>query len=155
MNPDVSILIATRNGEKTIYRSLVSLLPSHQYINEVLIVDDGSSDSTLNQINLFISTFPSFFKISLFSNKYSNGLPSCLNFLIQHISTDSKFLMRLDDDDVCHPNRITVQRNFLLNHLSVDICGTNRFLLNPNGSITLNFSYKAGRIELLFYRFKF
>lgn len=44
-NKIFSIVIPVYNGEKTIQRTLASLISSKDYIKEIIIVDDHSADN--------------------------------------------------------------------------------------------------------------
>ncbi len=48
-----SIIIPLHNGEKTIARALASLISSKEYIDEVIIVNDRSTDKYLDEIKPF------------------------------------------------------------------------------------------------------
>lgn len=46
MNPVISVIVPTYNSEKTIERCLLSILKQTYENLEVIVVNDGSSDST-------------------------------------------------------------------------------------------------------------
>ena len=97
----VSVIIPCFNHEKFIGRCLRSILD--QSINkrdyEVIVIDDGSTDSSLKIIKSFGKD------IKILKNKNNRGLPFSLNLGIK--SSKSKYFVRLDSDDY-------VNKNFLL-----------------------------------------
>ena len=97
----VSVIIPCFNHEKFIGRCLRSILD--QSINkrdyEVIVIDDGSTDSSLKIIKSFGKD------IKILKNKNNIGLPFSLNLGIK--SSKSKYFVRLDSDDY-------VNKNFLL-----------------------------------------
>lgn len=48
---DISVIIPVYNGEKTIERCLASLISNKEYIKEIIIVDDHSTDNTISLVN--------------------------------------------------------------------------------------------------------
>ena len=71
---DISVCMATYNGEKYIEEQLKSILPQIGINDEVIIVDDCSTDNTVNIIREINDT-----RIKLFQNdrnrKHSLFLP--------------------------------------------------------------------------------
>jgi len=57
MNPLLSVVMPTYNGERFVADALESLRGQHQGI-ELVIVDDGSSDSTLDIVRAFATSLP-------------------------------------------------------------------------------------------------
>lgn len=57
-NKIFSIVIPVYNGEKTIQRTLASLISSKDYIKEIIIVDDHSADTTIQKAHVFDKLLP-------------------------------------------------------------------------------------------------
>ena len=66
-----SIIIPVYNGEDTIERTLASLISNKDYIKEVIIVNDKSTDGTLKKIREFQGY--GFFPIYVYSNVMRRG----------------------------------------------------------------------------------
>src|SRR5262245_42811171 len=47
----VSVIIPAQNAEATIGRTLQSLVPDRQLLREILLIDDGSDDATIEIAN--------------------------------------------------------------------------------------------------------
>lgn len=99
-NPLVSIVIPVYNGENYLKEAIDSAL-SQTYKNiEVLVVDDGSIDSTPN-IALSYGNRIRYFR------KENGGVSSALNLGIQHMKGD--YFSWLSHDDKYFPNKIMCQ----------------------------------------------
>lgn len=71
-NTDIfSIIIPVYNGENTIERTLASLISNKDYIKEVIIVNDRSTDGTLKKVREFQGY--GFFPINVYSNVERRG----------------------------------------------------------------------------------
>tara|TARA_B100000003_G_C10855150_1_gene340706 strand:+ start:23 stop:712 length:690 start_codon:yes stop_codon:yes gene_type:complete len=107
-NALVSVLLSTYNSEESIGESIESLL-SQTYKNlEILISDDGSTDSTKEICKKFQLKDE---RILFSSNKKNIGLTKSLNNLAQKAS--GSLIARHDADDISLPYRIEEQIEFM------------------------------------------
>ena len=107
-NALVSVLLSTYNSEESISESIDSLL-SQTYKNlEILISDDGSTDSTKEICKKFQLKDE---RVLFSSNKKNIGLTKSLNNLAQKAS--GSLIARHDADDISLPNRIEEQIQFM------------------------------------------
>ena len=58
MNNKISVIIPAYNAEKTIQRTLSSLVANKDYIYEVQLIDDHSSDKTIEKAQEFYDILP-------------------------------------------------------------------------------------------------
>lgn len=126
INPKITVLISVYNGEKYLQETIESVL-SQSYKNfELLIIDDKSTDKTCLIINSFKDP-----RIKLFINNQRLGLSKSLNVGINLSSGD--YIARLDADDICHQNRLEIQKLYLENNPDCGILATNAILINQYG----------------------
>ncbi len=99
--PKVTVIIPCWDEEKTIYRTVRSLLDLNYPKDKVQIflVDDGSTDGTWSTILKF-SKYPN---VKIF-HKENGGKYTALNLGLKHVQTD--FLGCLDADSVVHPESL-------------------------------------------------
>ena len=64
-----SVIVPVYNAEKTIERTLASFISSKDYIQEVILIDDGSTDNTFEKIDYF----EHFFDIVVVENDKNKG----------------------------------------------------------------------------------
>lgn len=67
---DISVAISTYNGGKFLNEQLISLVNQTHKLKEIIIIDDFSTDSTVQIIEKFIIAFPF---IQLFINNENKG----------------------------------------------------------------------------------
>ena len=116
MSPKVSVIMSAFNAEKSIGKSVQSILDQTFEDFEFLIVDDCSTDITSKILNRFSDE-----RIKLYKNKENIGLTKSLNFLINNSKT--KFIVRQDADDYSHKRRIEEQYKILIDQ-NIDFCVT-------------------------------
>ncbi len=86
-NPPISIIIPAHNEEKFIFQTLKSVCDSgYPGRMEIIVVDDGSQDSTVKKAREFSKT--SAFDIRIFSQKHS-GKANSINFALSKASYDT------------------------------------------------------------------
>jgi glycosyltransferase involved in cell wall biosynthesis len=115
--PLVSIIMSVKNGYQFIGEAVDSII-NQTYKNwELLIFNDGSTDRTLDRLNVYEDS-----RIVIFSDVSSHGLPKRLNFLIAQAKGD--FIARMDADDIMVRQRLEMQVGFLLTNPEVDVVGS-------------------------------
>ena len=93
-NPKISIIIPVYNGEAFIKETILSIQNQDFKDIEIIIVDDQSTDNSVNLIKELTKTEP---RIYLYQNEENKGI---LNTKIRGISlAKGKYIMLIDDDD--------------------------------------------------------
>lgn len=98
---EFSVVIGAYNSEETIVSSLESLFLSSNPNVEVVIINDGSTDGTLQKIIQYAESYPSQFTIV---DQANIGLTKSLNRGIDLAS--GQFIVRQDADDFSYSNRM-------------------------------------------------
>lgn len=130
MNPLVSIIIPNYNSEPFLEACLESAI-NQTYSNiEIIIVDDGSQDKSLEIIRKYkkkeLKVFPHT------RNRLPKGAPTCRNIGISKAKGD--YIMFLDADDIIKENKIESQIG-LLNGSTNNIALCNCYLFR-NSDLT-------------------
>lgn len=99
MNPEVSIIIPVYNTEAYIARAIESALAQTEKNIELIIVDDGSTDKSLEIIQSFSDK-----RIKLIINKENRGQNYCTNLAFK--KAQGNWITRLDSDDWYSINRL-------------------------------------------------
>ena len=93
LKPEFSIIIPTYNRSLTIARSLDSVLNQVYKAKEIIVVDDGSTDDTVELVKKYDS--------AIYRFQYNQGVCSARNLGAEVASGD--WLVFLDSDDELHP----------------------------------------------------
>lgn len=99
---NISVALCTYNGELYLREQLQSILEQTFLVNEIVICDDCSSDTTINIINEFIVNYPSLIKLLI--NEKNIGAKKSFEKAISHTKGELIFLS--DQDDVWFENKV-------------------------------------------------
>ncbi|MGY3568463.1 glycosyltransferase family 2 protein [Vibrio paucivorans] len=126
MNEIVSVIIPCFNSEDVIEKSVNSVLEQTYQNIEVLIVDDGSQDSTLDVLKKYDD--PRLHVYSLPNNTGSPTKPRNIGIS----KATGKYIAFLDSDDFWEPNKLEVQLKFMRENKS-PFCCTSYTVIGSNG----------------------
>lgn len=125
----ISVVIPLYNAEQYVQETLESVL-SQSYTNfEIIIVDDCSTDNSVEIVKSIKDN-----RIKIYTNSCNRGIAYTRNKAIS-LSKSGNFIALLDDDDIAPPERFQKEVEYLENHPDIDIvCGHCRFI-NEEGNI--------------------
>ena len=118
-SPLVSILIVTYNAEKTIWWTLASIFDQTYENYEILILDNNSSDNTLNLLKKYEKENN---QIKVFSENKNLWPYKWLNYLLDYANW--KYVAIQDHDDVWYKGKIEKQVKFLEGNSNYVWCWT-------------------------------
>ena len=110
---NVSVCMATFNGQKYIKRQILSILTQLNSSDELVIFDDASNDKTISIINSFKDE-----RIKLFINQKNLGPVSTFNKALSNAKNEIIFLS--DQDDYWLSNKVLNIKNIFKNQ-SIDL----------------------------------
>lgn len=124
----VSVIMPVLNAERYLKEAVESILnQTHQNL-ELLAVDDGSADGTLNILSDYAGRDK---RVRVLRNSGS-GISAALNMGID--LAKGEYIARMDADDISFVNRIENQVVYMENHTDIGICSTQIQLLGEDGS---------------------
>ena len=127
MNPLVSIITPTFNSEEFLHQTIDSVLDQSYKNWELILVDDFSTDTTVQLINTYLEKHPN---ISLIQNTTNQGAGVSRNKGINAGKGD--FIAFLDADDLWKPNKLEVQINLMTKN-NLDVCFSSYDLIDEDG----------------------
>jgi len=113
----ISVVMSTYNDEAYIGEAIQSILSQSHHDFELIIIDDGSSDKTLDIIKKYAEIDSRIRAIT----RENQGLSKSLNE--GYRLARGNWIARMDADDISHPNRLEKQLA-LIQSRSADVCGT-------------------------------
>lgn len=125
--PLVSVLMPVFNAEKYLDEAIQSVLNQTYQNFEFLIINDGSSDKSASIIKAFAKQDA---RIKFF-DQGNKGLIATLNFGLSVAS--GEYIARFDSDDICLPERLKLQVNFLNENKQISAVGTGVSLIDDQG----------------------
>jgi glycosyltransferase involved in cell wall biosynthesis len=116
INPEITVLMPAFNAQKYICEAIDSVLSQTFQNFELLIVNDGSTDQTLQLIDSYTDD-----RIRII-NQENKGIAVALNNGLVNAKAD--LIARFDADDICLPQRLEVQYNFMKANPSYSLIGS-------------------------------
>jgi len=114
-NPAISIIIPAYNRAWIIKEAIDSVLAQNFYDFELIVVDDGSSDNTLE----ILSSYRNKIKVI---KQINRGVSAARNKGI--LSSSGDYIAFLDSDDIWLPGKLETQFEFFKNNPEALICQT-------------------------------
>lgn len=112
MSKKVGIVTPTHNSAATIEATLNSIKKQSYPFFEVFIIDDHSTDSTIQIVKRFVDSDPRFHLIKLVR---SSGAAAARNKAIEaiHLAKDISYIAFLDGDDTWSNNKLKTEVDFM------------------------------------------
>lgn len=130
---DISVVAANYNNAKFLKDFFESWKKSTVLPKELIFVDDGSKDNSLEIAKSYKAELPYLIILALGDNK---GFGNALNLGVD-IAT-GKYILRIDPDDEVHPDRLKLQYEFLEQNKKIDILGSNAVAFNSETGKNIN-----------------
>lgn len=108
-NPKVTVFIPAYNREKYIGDAIESILAQTFTNFEILLIDDGSKDRTIEIMRSYKDP-----RVRIIRNENNLGIPKTRNKGIEHAR--GEYIAMLDSDDRAFPTRLEKQVDFLDAH---------------------------------------
>lgn len=144
--PKITVLMPVYNGEKFLRDAIESILNQTFQDFEFLIIDDGSTDASVDIIKSYDDP-----RIRLITNGKNLNLINTLNKGID--LAHGKYIARMDCDDISFPKRLEIQYEFMESHPEVGICSTWANHIDAQGNVTFELRTPVGEeLRLMFWK---
>ena len=126
----VSVLLPCHNAAGFLSEALDSVLTQTHDELEVVAVDDGSQDATLDLLREAAAGDE---RIRVFGNPENKGIIRTLNRAVAEAS--GEFVARMDADDLLAPDRIEHQLEILLANPAIGVIGSAALAIDESGAV--------------------
>jgi len=126
--PLVSIIMPVYNSSKYLSEAIDSVLDQTYKNWELIAVDDGSKDSSLEILQNYAKKHKN---IRIFKNNKNLGVGKTTNYALS--KAKGRLIARFDSDDYMPSYRIEKQVNYLLTHKKTIVVGGQVELMNEQG----------------------
>ena len=122
----ITVLMPVYNGAEYIAEAIESVLLQTFGDFELLIINDGSTDNTLNIINSFNDN-----RIVVISQE-NKGIGAALNKGLS--LARAEYVARFDADDICYPDRLEKQYHFISSNPEYIVVGSSGEYMDAKGN---------------------
>lgn len=124
----VSVLMVNYNHADTIEKSIRSVLEQTYSKLQLIIVDDGSTDNSVEIINSIEDP-----RIELYEQKVNKQICMVTNFGMEKVK--GEYFARIDSDDIWKNDKLQTQIDFLENNNEFKICFTHVDIIDEEDRI--------------------
>ena len=142
--PLISVVMPVYNVQAFVGQAVESILRQTFAQFELLIIDDCSTDGTVDIVEKFKDE-----RIVVIKKSQNTGLVASLNIGLE--KARGEFIARMDGDDISDALRLEKQLAYLHQHPDIDICGTAYRLIGSEGEVY----FPATHDEIKFYMLDF
>ncbi len=126
----ITVAIPFYNAQNFLADSIESVLNQTYKKWQLILIDDGSKDNSLEIAKQYAQNDNRILVISDGDNK---NLGARLNQIAKLAKT--RYLARMDADDIMHPQRLQRQFEILENNPNIDVLGTNAYVIDENNLV--------------------
>jgi glycosyltransferase involved in cell wall biosynthesis len=139
--PRISVCVATYQGERYVGLQLRSILEQLSANDEVIVVDDGSTDHTCNEIYALNDT-----RLVLIQNNENQGVLRAFETALSRCSGEIVFLS--DQDDLWLPQKVEKVLNAFAHDPALTLVASDAILIDDYGNkIGDSFYAKRGKFR--------
>lgn len=131
MTQKISVAICTYNGEKYLKEQIDSILSQSLKVDEIIVCDDCSSDSTVSILNNYSRTNPGVFNIYI----NEENLRSVKNFEKAISLCSGDFIFLSDQDDIWVTTKVEKYIQFFQENPSIDLIASNGYCINEKSEV--------------------
>ena len=126
----ISVAMATYNGQKYLSQQLESILRQTKRVDEIVIVDDCSTDGTVEMIHEYMRKYPQS-NIRFFANETNLGYKK--NFYKAMSLCEGNIIFLCDQDDIWKENKVDILNGLLESNSDVALVSSSFIQIDSDG----------------------
>jgi len=139
----ISVIIPAYNSANNIEEAIDSMLNQTYQNIEVIVIEDGSSDNTIEVVRTFDDN-----RLKLLINEQNKGIVFSLNKGISYAK--GEYIARMDSDDISFPERLSKQLKYLKQN-DLQVCGSSiEMFSSTSGTVTYPIAKEDTNFAMLF-----
>jgi len=139
----VSVIIPTYNRAKFVVQAVQSVLEQDYAPLEIIVVDDGSTDNTEEELKPYLSRI-------IYRRQRNHGAAVARNAAIQ--ASRGEYIATLDLDDVWKEGKVRLQVDFLERHRQYAMVGCNVVQIDSEGIVISARGFRVSELRILLER---
>ena len=120
-------------SDPMLFDKCLSSIVNQNYDLKLINVYIGIDGDISSELQSIITSFEKKLNIKTIKSSKNIGLGRILNLILSNIENE-QYIFRFDTDDICIPNRIEIQTNFLNKHQDIDVLGSALIEQHPDGA---------------------
>ena len=141
--PKISVIMSVYNGQRFLNKTINSILNQTFSDFEFIIINDGSTDNTLQILKKYKEKHK---KIKILNNNKNLGLTKSLNKGLK--IAKGEYIARMDDSDISLPKRFQTQFDFLEKHKDIFLVGVFEYNIDEKEKIRSFFKSSITPLEI-------
>jgi glycosyltransferase involved in cell wall biosynthesis len=133
-SPLVSVIMPVYNAQSFVAEAIESILQQTYRNFELVIVDDASTDASWSIVQKYVRRSNKIKAVRLKKN-VNRGGDGAGNVAFQHTNPRSKYIARIDADDIALPKRLEVQVRYMEKHADIAVLGSSVDIINDEGTV--------------------
>jgi glycosyltransferase involved in cell wall biosynthesis len=144
--PLVSVVMPVYNAQRFLAEAIESVLNQTHARLELVLVDDGSHDRSVRIARDHARRDG---RVRVFENGHNRGIVATRNRAFAEADPHSEYFAIMDADDICLPERLRLQIEFLQNHTDHALVGGNTIIIDERGREVGRRRYPSQHEELI------
>jgi glycosyltransferase involved in cell wall biosynthesis len=144
--PLVSVVMPVFNGERFLAEAIESVIAQTYSHWELVLIDDGSSDGSFRIASEYARKDA---RIRPFRNERNLGIVKTRNRAFVEADKTSAYFAVLDSDDVCMPERLAAQVEFLERNPGHAVIGGNTLIIDEHSRVIGRRLYPATHEQIV------
>jgi glycosyltransferase involved in cell wall biosynthesis len=128
-NPKISVIMSVYNAQRYLQEAIDSLLQQTFKNFEFIIINDGSTDATIDILNRYNDH-----RIIIINHPRNLGLARSLNNAIG--LAKGKYIARMDADDISLPHRLSKQLTYLEHNPEIAVLGSAYYEIDEYNNVS-------------------